>query len=211
MVRAVLESSGSRGAARLVLIAIADRAGDDGCGAFLSNVQLQRDAAVDERTVRRALRALERLGELVVEGRARNGANAYRVQLAPAATPGNMPPGQYAPPGQAPGRGGRSARAPRAMCPPLLNDQNDQEQDQDHRPAAPSGPHVHRLLVKLAHVVLDDVEAGRLHIAAAHRDLDLRDELKLRAGRARIVYGDSRVVAKALDAAQAQRVARRVS
>jgi hypothetical protein len=209
MVRAVLESSGSRGAARLVLIAIADRATDDGRGAFLSNVQLQRDAAVDERTVRRALRELERLGELVVEGRARNGANAYRVQLAPAATPGNIPPGQYAPPGQAPGRGGRGARVPRAICPPLLNDQNDQEQD--HRPAAPTGPHVHRLLVKLAHVVLDDMATGRLHINGGHRDLELRDELKLRAGRARIVYGDSRVVAKALDAAQAQRVTRRVS
>lgn len=55
-----------------------------------------------------------------------------------------------------------------------------------------------RLLTKLAHVVLDDVEAGHLDPS------DVSEELKTRAAKARLLY-DSERIRKALDSARATR------
>jgi hypothetical protein len=74
---------------------------------------------------------------------------------------------------------------------PSPEDQNHKEQRADARAS-------HRVLVRLAHDVLADVEAGTV------ASLDLSSELKTRAAQARIAY-DSESVRKALDSAETQR------
>jgi DNA-binding Lrp family transcriptional regulator len=79
----VLRDSPSRLAARLVLIALADVAADDGV-AWQPQATLAAKANVDEATVRRALRDLEAAGEIetrkAMKGRQR--INVYRVLYA---------------------------------------------------------------------------------------------------------------------------------
>jgi uncharacterized protein YdaU (DUF1376 family) len=76
----------------------------------------------------------------------------------------------------------------------------DQDQDQDQRAAARGN---HRLLVALAHTVLDDVDKDRLPVS------EIVGEMKDRAGRAKIRYGDFDEVHKALRSAEVQRARRR--
>lgn len=70
---AVLELSEARLAHRLVMVALADYAHDDGTNAFPSVPTIARKARVDERTVQRALRELEEAGELRATGKTRSG------------------------------------------------------------------------------------------------------------------------------------------
>lgn len=80
----VWESSQSTGIDRLVLLAIADSASDDGGHAWPSIRTLKTKAMVSERTVQRAIRTLVELGELVVDANAgRSGVNVYRVVMTP--------------------------------------------------------------------------------------------------------------------------------
>jgi len=62
----VLRSSQSAGAARLVMVAIAERADDDGAEAWPSLDTIAHDARIDRATVKRALLRLEAAGELVI-------------------------------------------------------------------------------------------------------------------------------------------------
>lgn len=107
------ESSRSTGSAFLVLLALADHAGQDGGDCWPSVGRLARRCRVDERTVQRAVATLVDLGELIVEEAAGpRGTNRYRLTFATApalplddpqpvskpvdprqiATPGEMPP-----------------------------------------------------------------------------------------------------------------------
>jgi len=107
------ETSRSTGSAFLVLLALADHAGQDGGDSWPSVGRLARRCRIDERTVQRAIDTLVGLGELVVEERAGpRGTNRYRLTFATAeplplddpqrgpqpvqtrqdATPGDLPP-----------------------------------------------------------------------------------------------------------------------
>lgn len=77
----VWDHSRSRHGARLVLLAIADRAGDNG-NADVSVLELARKAFLSERAVQMATRELAAMGELVIAyngGHA--GRNSYRVVM----------------------------------------------------------------------------------------------------------------------------------
>jgi hypothetical protein len=76
----VWEHSRSRKTERLVLLAIADCASDDGSNAYPSNSELQRKTGLSERGVQRALTNLVGLGELFVgRNTGPRGCNLYRV------------------------------------------------------------------------------------------------------------------------------------
>lgn len=82
----VWDCSESKNAERLVLLAIADNAADDGSHAYPSLTELQRKANLSERAVRDALRRLEARGELVTHiGGGRGGTNYYTVIMKPCA------------------------------------------------------------------------------------------------------------------------------
>jgi hypothetical protein len=90
----VWESSRSEGIARLVLLAIADAASDDGGDAWPSVHTLASKAKVGERTVQRAVRRLVELGELEVRSNAgKHGVNVYRILMGRQSdTPVNLTP-----------------------------------------------------------------------------------------------------------------------
>lgn len=78
----VWDCSRSRGAQRLVLLAIADHANDDGLDAFPSLARLARKTGMTERGVHKAIQALCLLGELqVTAGGGRGRSNRYRVVM----------------------------------------------------------------------------------------------------------------------------------
>lgn len=91
----VWDHSRSKSTQRLVLLAIADCAADDGANAYPSMAELMRKTGLSERGVQSAVNGLVELGELKV---ARNagprGCNRYRVRMTPArdAPPQNVPP-----------------------------------------------------------------------------------------------------------------------
>lgn len=104
----VWDHSQSRNAQRLVLLAIADNAADDGTHAYPSNAEIQRKSALSERGVRTAVAELIKLGELRVEvNQGRRGTNMYSVIMTPA---------DSAP--QPNGRGANPAPRPRQDLPP---------------------------------------------------------------------------------------------
>lgn len=86
----VFEHSRSKGAARLVLLALADVAADDGEVSAYRRSQsvLQRKANVSEESVRRAIKELVELGELevVVQGSGRRRSD-YRLLVGPQPEP----------------------------------------------------------------------------------------------------------------------------
>ena len=106
------------GTERLVLLALADCANDEGRECWPSIATLARKCRVDERTVQRVIRRLAERGHLLIlpssGGRA---ANRYAVlmggypQPRQDATPGNPPPRQDATPAvaQVPGQGWHSS------------------------------------------------------------------------------------------------------
>lgn len=79
---AVLRHSKAKGSERLLMLCIANYAGEDGAGAFPSNATLCEDSKLTERAVRYIMRKLEGSGELGVEKSAGpNGTNKYTILL----------------------------------------------------------------------------------------------------------------------------------
>lgn len=75
----VLKHSEAKGSDRLVLIALADKASDDGTHAYPSVDTLARESRCSRRTVQSSLRKLEADGRLVCEGLGPRGQNRYVV------------------------------------------------------------------------------------------------------------------------------------
>lgn len=98
----VWEHSRAEGTDRLVLLAIADSAGDDGGNAFPSIETLADKAKVSTRTVQRSIRSLTLLGEVSVTPNAgRHGTNVYQVRMdRQPVTPVNLAPVPDSHPGQ---------------------------------------------------------------------------------------------------------------
>lgn len=91
----VWANSAATGIDKLVLLAVADSANDDGGNAWPSIALLSRKAGVNERTVQRAIRRLVESGALRVKANAgRHGVNVYRVVMKPPAQshPDNLSP-----------------------------------------------------------------------------------------------------------------------
>lgn len=106
----VFEHSRSKGAARLVLLALADVAADDGEVSAYRRSQsvLARKANISDESVRRALRELEELGEVqvLVRGSGRRRSD-YRLIVGPQPEPPqDEGSGPTAGPGQPPQDGG---------------------------------------------------------------------------------------------------------
>lgn len=102
----VWEQSKAEGLDRLVLLAIADNANDQGGNAYPSVETLRVKAKVSERTVQRAVRRLVGLGELRVRpGAGQNGVNVYTVVMTPRQddTPSDSHPVTETPVPQTPG------------------------------------------------------------------------------------------------------------
>ncbi len=118
----VWDKSPTAGNERLVLLAIADTADDDGRNAWPSMSTLARKTRLDIRTVQRVIRRLEGSGQLVVEVAAgRAGTNVYTVVMG-GSDPAVARPHSYPqPPGRLPGvanrRGGAGATLPPARMP----------------------------------------------------------------------------------------------
>lgn len=116
----VWDHSEASGIDRLVLLAVADHASDDGTNAYPAMSTLQKKTRVDERTVQRALRRLVDIGELAVRfGAGEHGQNVYRVIMNKITTPAERHPRQSATPGNPPprqsatGGGGTESPTPR--------------------------------------------------------------------------------------------------
>jgi hypothetical protein len=78
----VMDHSKARLGDRLVLLAIANHAREDGTNAWPSVAQIAREARVTPRSVQRSMRVLETLGELIVEpGAGFRGTNLCRVAM----------------------------------------------------------------------------------------------------------------------------------
>ena len=67
--------------ARLVLVALADRADEDGTNAYPSSLRIHWTTGLDERTVSRALARLEKAGLILADGTARTVAKKWRLAL----------------------------------------------------------------------------------------------------------------------------------
>lgn len=75
-----LQHSAAKLGARLVLIAIANHADAQGRNSFPSVLQIASEAHLSERQVQRALRTLERQGEIrIAEGKGRHGTHLYEL------------------------------------------------------------------------------------------------------------------------------------
>lgn len=113
----VWSESRSKKTERLVLLAIADCASEDGSNAYPSTTELMRKTGLSERGVQGAIGSLVALGELFVS---RNGGprgcNRYRVIMA---TPQDLPP-QIVPPAGGAGAGvaGGAGPAGADLAPP---------------------------------------------------------------------------------------------
>lgn len=129
----VWEKSQSKGTDRLVLLAIADCASDDGGNAYPSTATLVAKTGLGERTVQDAMKRLHKLNELAIYRNAGpKGCNRYRVQMqggAATAPPQEPHPADPAPgaatapqPPQIPHPGG-AATAPRTVLEPSINHQ----------------------------------------------------------------------------------------
>ncbi|MGY1733900.1 helix-turn-helix domain-containing protein [Geodermatophilus sp. SYSU D01045] len=89
----VFAHSTAAGADRLLLLAIADHAGDDGGDAWPSVPTLARKTGTSERSVQRGIARLQAGGHLVIERcSGRGGTNLYRVVMAPAGGVSLSPP-----------------------------------------------------------------------------------------------------------------------
>ncbi len=84
----VLEHAEARLGARLVLIALANHAHDDGSNAFMSQETIAAEARLTDRQVRRCLKELEASGEIIRTGRTPHGVIVWQVTLQ------KCPPGQ---------------------------------------------------------------------------------------------------------------------
>lgn len=79
----VLEHAEARLGARLVLIALANHAHDDGSNAFISQETIAREARLTARQVRRCIKELEAAGAITRTGKTGNGIVVWQVKLGP--------------------------------------------------------------------------------------------------------------------------------
>ncbi len=77
----VFAHSEARLGARLVLLALADCAHDDGTNAYRSVKTLAEKTRMSQRAVQYALRLLERTGEITATGRSKYGTTIYAIRL----------------------------------------------------------------------------------------------------------------------------------
>lgn len=113
----VWQSSRSKKNARLLLLAIADCAAEDGTNAYPSVAELMRKTGLSERGVQSTLGDLVELGELKVQRNAGpGGCNRYKVVMAPAesAPPAEAAGAESAPPAK---RSPRKSRTPQETTP----------------------------------------------------------------------------------------------
>lgn len=82
----VLENSEAKLGDRLVLLALAEHAGDDGEDSYPAQATLAAKARLSERQVRRCLNNLESEGRIVEDGKSRYGTVCWRIVM----TPDNM-------------------------------------------------------------------------------------------------------------------------
>lgn len=112
----VWDHSRSRKAERLVLLAIADCASDDGANAYPSMAELVRKTGLSQRGVQGCIAKLAELGELRVHRNAGpGGCNRYRVVMTPA---GTAPPQELHPPAGTAGPPPQELRDPPAGTAP---------------------------------------------------------------------------------------------
>lgn len=119
----VWDHSPASGTDLLMLLAIADHAGDDGRDAWPSVRKLAQRTRLDERTVRRVLKRLADDGHIVVRAGGGRRSNRYEIPMTSDNTELSTPLadchlGQNATPGNLPGHPGQDARAPRAQLRP---------------------------------------------------------------------------------------------
>ncbi|MQA63912.1 MAG: hypothetical protein GEU86_21155 [Actinophytocola sp.] len=112
----VWDHSPAVGTELLMLLAIADHAGDDGRDAWPSVKRLAQRTRLDERTVRRVLKRLTSHGHLIVDAGGGRRSNHYEIPMtsenAELSTPlADCHLWQNATPGKSPGHPGQSARA----------------------------------------------------------------------------------------------------
>jgi hypothetical protein len=79
----VLHHSKARLGDRLVLLVLADKANDDGTGAWPSVRTIAREARMSVRAVQYSLRRLERAGAIVETGTSGHGTTVYAVLTTP--------------------------------------------------------------------------------------------------------------------------------
>lgn len=91
MISWVLHHSEARLGDRLVLLVLADKANDDGTGAWPSVRTIAREARMSVRAVQYSLRRLELAGAIVATGSSGHGTTVYAVLTAP---PANSAPVQ---------------------------------------------------------------------------------------------------------------------
>ena len=77
----VLENSAARLGARLVLIALANHAHDDGSNAYMSQATIAREARLTVRQVRRCLNELETSGEIIRSGKTEHGVVKWQLRM----------------------------------------------------------------------------------------------------------------------------------
>jgi len=158
----VWEKSQSKGTDRLVLLAIADCASDDGGNAYPSTATLVAKTGLGERTVQDAMKRLHKLNELAIYRNAGpKGCNRYRVQMQGGAA--TAPPQEPHPADPAPGAAtapqtpqiphpGGAATAPRTVLEPSINHQKSKALSSE--PAA--RPDVERICAHLADRIAED-------------------------------------------------------
>lgn len=191
----VWEQSRAEGTDRLILLAIADSANDDGGNAFPSIETLSDKAKVSERTVQRSVRSLVLLGELqVIPNAGRNGTNVYRVRMDPrqSDTPVNLTPPSESHPRQSdgvtPGASGGDNRVTPGVTPVSPEPSfNQQRTVQKNSSSVAARPDVERVCEHLA----DRIEANgskRPNVTDRWRtaarlliDLDKRTEQQIHA------------------------------
>jgi hypothetical protein len=90
----VLENSAARLGARLVLIALANHAHDDGSNAYMSQATIAREARLTVRQVRRCLNELETSGEIIRSGKTEHGVVKWQLRMGvPKSPAGQIVPG----------------------------------------------------------------------------------------------------------------------
>lgn len=133
--------SRSRKTERLVLLAIADCAAEDGSNAYPSMAELMRKTGLSERGVQGAIKKLVELGELFVNANGGpRGCNRYRVIMA---TPHAVPPQEVHPADPAPAGDAappqETTPTPAASAPGTVLDPSEKKISSSKRSSEPRG------------------------------------------------------------------------
>jgi hypothetical protein len=94
----VLDRAEARLGARLVLIALANHAHDDGSNAFISQERIATEARLTGRQVRRCLKELEAAGEITRTGTKHHGVVVWQINMRSKMSDGQIVRGHLEPP-----------------------------------------------------------------------------------------------------------------